>query len=554
MDINSFATQTSQTTDKTALSGSKTNILGSTGMAFWNTILGNLTAEPTAVKTSNDDLGEKTTPEKLKSEKADLALLQLALLGQDPDKNLEEKLSELRLERLILNKENRTEQLTKLISHLTNGLPVSTNEDGTIEALVARLEKRLDKLEANLEGFRTGDFGEEGAPFQLLIATGLNPNQLTKITTRIEEVEAKLGRELTVEDLIAGVGNIIPLPMDKDHKLSTSDYLNLLINKTSIGQDLAAAPGSKNKAQQPTGEQPVGAQQRSTKNNFVGVQQALNTQPINTPLTNVQTATTNAGDGSTLRAALPEAMSNAEFKALFNGKPQIKVNTPPNAIAATKSGVANTTQTMTAPTPTVTGQFVLPAGWSDTLSIQNILSEALGFDIQTGTPFNTTMMAAHSTAAGQHAGQSHPATQMVAAQITKAAQSGDTSKMTLRLDPPELGRVDVKLEFGNDKSVKALLVVEKPETLLMLQRDAGALERALQNAGLDTDSGSLNYEMAGDDYAFDMGKDGNNKNGSSGNGSNANNGEAGEDEDLITTTMTWNVDPDTGHVHYNILA
>ena len=128
------------------------------------------------------------------------------------------KLAELRIERITADQGNRVEQLTKLIAHLTSGLPeVAASEGASVEDLVSRLTKRLEKLESRLEAFRSGDFGDEGAPFKLLIATGLNPAQLTNITNRIEEVETKLGRELTVEDLIAGVGNIIPAPGDDDH-------------------------------------------------------------------------------------------------------------------------------------------------------------------------------------------------------------------------------------------------------------------------------------------------------------------------------------------------
>ena len=91
-----------------------------------------------------------------------------------------------------------------------------------------------------------------------------------------------------------------------------------------------------------------------------------------------------------------------------------------------------------------------------------------GFDIQTGMPLNSSMQAAAMVTSSTQAGQPHAATQMVAAQISKAAQSGDTKQITLRLDPPDLGRVEVRLEFGEERTVKAHLIVEKPETYLML--------------------------------------------------------------------------------------
>ena len=59
----------------------------------------------------------------------------------------------------------------------------------------------------------------------------------------------------------------------------------------------------------------------------------------------------------------------------------------------------------------------------------------------------------------------------------------------------ELGKVDVKLEISNSTLVKAVVLVEKPETLELLQRDARVLERALQDAGLKTGGNSLSFAL-----------------------------------------------------------
>jgi len=63
------------------------------------------------------------------------------------------------------------------------------------------------------------------------------------------------------------------------------------------------------------------------------------------------------------------------------------------------------------------------------------------------------------------------------------------------MDPPELGRIDVKLEFGRDGRMTANLSVERAETLDLLLRDARALERALAGSGLNTDKDSLNFSL-----------------------------------------------------------
>jgi flagellar hook-length control protein FliK len=67
--------------------------------------------------------------------------------------------------------------------------------------------------------------------------------------------------------------------------------------------------------------------------------------------------------------------------------------------------------------------------------------------------------------------------------------------MTVDLQPAELGRVEIKLDVDKDKKVSATIVADRPATLDLLQRDAKALERALQQAGLQADSGSLSFSL-----------------------------------------------------------
>jgi flagellar hook-length control protein FliK len=68
-------------------------------------------------------------------------------------------------------------------------------------------------------------------------------------------------------------------------------------------------------------------------------------------------------------------------------------------------------------------------------------------------------------------------------------------RFDIRLDPPELGRVDVRLEVDRNGNVSTKLTVDRPETLDLMQRDARGLERALQQAGLKTDSGGLEFSL-----------------------------------------------------------
>ncbi|MCB9965556.1 MAG: flagellar hook-length control protein FliK [Rhodospirillales bacterium] len=143
----------------------------------------------------------------------------------------------------------------------------------------------------------------------------------------------------------------------------------------------------------------------------------------------------------------------------------------------------------------------------------------------------------------------HPATQLVAASLQKNAGAGDARNWTLQLDPPELGRIEVRLNFTKDKLVKAQMIIEKPETWLMLQRDAQVLERALQDAGFGAGQDGLSFELA--EHGFDFSGNGT---GSGGTGQEHNASGSQNAAELIETTMTWFVDPDTGLERYNLMV
>lgn len=87
--------------------------------------------------------------------------------------------------------------------------------------------------------------------------------------------------------------------------------------------------------------------------------------------------------------------------------------------------------------------------------------------------------------------------------IQKMAEKPDTRVLTVRLDPPELGRVQVQLSAGADKVVKAAIMVEKPEALSLLKRDMTTLEKALSDAGVSVDDQGISLDLAMDNGGGD---------------------------------------------------
>jgi flagellar hook-length control protein FliK len=82
----------------------------------------------------------------------------------------------------------------------------------------------------------------------------------------------------------------------------------------------------------------------------------------------------------------------------------------------------------------------------------------------------------------------------LALEIAASVKNGKSS-FEIRLDPADLGRIDVRIDVDRTGQVTSHLTVEKPETLSMLQQDAPQLQRALDDAGLKTGSGGLQFSL-----------------------------------------------------------
>jgi len=82
----------------------------------------------------------------------------------------------------------------------------------------------------------------------------------------------------------------------------------------------------------------------------------------------------------------------------------------------------------------------------------------------------------------------------LALEIAVSARSGK-SRFEIRLDPADLGRIDVRIDVDRNGQVTSHLTVEKPETLSMLRQDAPQLQRQLDDAGFKTGNGGLQFSL-----------------------------------------------------------
>ena len=168
-----------------------------------------------------------------------------------------------------------------------------------------------------------------------------------------------------------------------------------------------------------------------------------------------------------------------------------------DAAGAAKTGTA---AHQNAGTPVTTGAADVAAA-TTVASSAALGSGAAQAQPQTLTPAHLQVQL-QAQIQGQIQGQIHgqaniaPAVTLggVAVEIATQASAGK-QHFEIRLDPPELGRIDVKLAIDSDGNTTTRLVVERSGTLDLLKRDANQLERALQQAGLKTPDNAMEFSL-----------------------------------------------------------
>ena len=84
--------------------------------------------------------------------------------------------------------------------------------------------------------------------------------------------------------------------------------------------------------------------------------------------------------------------------------------------------------------------------------------------------------------------------------ITKSAVKG-VDKIEILLKPEDLGHIEVKMQIGKDGKLQAHIVASRPETAEILQKEIGNLQKAFNEAGFQTDEGSLSFSFRDDGQA-----------------------------------------------------
>ncbi len=115
-------------------------------------------------------------------------------------------------------------------------------------------------------------------------------------------------------------------------------------------------------------------------------------------------------------------------------------------------------------------------------------------DLAAGQPGPTGSTPATGVTATHDQATASPMQQIAPALLSVTHTQTGTSQMTLRLNPPELGLVQVQIDrSANTASVT--VIAERSDTLQMLQQDQPALQRALDQAGVPADGRTISFHV-----------------------------------------------------------
>jgi len=89
-----------------------------------------------------------------------------------------------------------------------------------------------------------------------------------------------------------------------------------------------------------------------------------------------------------------------------------------------------------------------------------------------------------------------PVNDQVVFHVKTAIGSGN-SKITIQLNPEELGKLDITLDVDSKGKTGVTITADNKQALDLLQRDSSGLQKALSDAGLKTDAGSLSFNLRG---------------------------------------------------------
>jgi flagellar hook-length control protein FliK len=221
------------------------------------------------------------------------------------------------------------------------------------------------------------------------------------------------------------------------------------------------------------------------------------------PVTKIETAAMSNTSHQALHAPTPAAKTEASALSVnfdANGAKSGGGNDNSQANSGggqPQGGTARDTAQPAAAAATPVPDAPQPAAASASLANTTTAATNVGVASAPMTSPATVSATLQVTQQAQHA-QAAPPPDLSALAVSIAAKSsGGARQFDIRMEPAELGRVEVRLSVDSTGKAQAHLVAEKPQTLELLKNDQSSLESSLKNAGLDLANNGLNFSLKG---------------------------------------------------------
>lgn len=229
--------------------------------------------------------------------------------------------------------------------------------------------------------------------------------------------------------------------------------------------------------------------------------------PATAPAAPAQTAQT--AQAAPAATAAPASAPVADTAAPLSAPGEERTSATVEAANTSSNKTGATSATSTAADPAASKAQGAPSNTTQVAANASVASEATPDIKPDAAPPTTTttvdpLATARSATETARAAQTSPALQNAPATTIQVHQrmverfDGRAQRYEVRLDPAELGRVDVRIEVGADKKVHAVLAAHDSAALSDLMRGQRSLERALNDAGFDLAEGGIRFELSSD--------------------------------------------------------
>lgn len=186
------------------------------------------------------------------------------------------------------------------------------------------------------------------------------------------------------------------------------------------------------------------------------------------------------------------AVASAAAPSRGGAEPPAPATTQPTAAVATTASETRST------TPFALPNSIPAAAPQDSPSSPPIAATAAAISAMPATPSAIAVTAppvSRTTPSHPPQPASAPAAQIAPALISVAQSAGGTQRLTIRLDPPELGTVQIRVEHAANAPMQVEINVQRPETLTLLMRDQPHLQHALDQAGVPAEGRTLSFQL-----------------------------------------------------------